>query len=153
MDKFGLLLEDIWGRIAQKVKTNDLDEPLATQLKQQLSRDESNIYPKYRDWILAARENVEAITHYLDVNEHYLGQFKWSDNSLTFTNPDVPRAIAKAQAPLVAAEDHYKRASRAALQNHGDTIKLVLSAMREMEKGMTRHEGADGDSDSGSKPH
>jgi hypothetical protein len=152
MDKFGLLLEEIWGRIAERVKTTDLDEPLATQLKQQLSRDESDIYPRYRDWIIAARENVEAITHYLDVNEHYLGQFKWSDNSLTFTNPDVARAIAKAQVPLLAAEDHYRRAGRAALQNHADTIKFVLSTMREMEKHMTPLKSVDEESASERKP-
>jgi hypothetical protein len=142
MNGFGALLEGVWTRIADKVNASDLDEPLATQLKTQLSRDESDIYPKYRDWILAARENVEAITHYLDVNEHYLGQFHMTNNSLTFTNPSVPADIAKAQAALATAEDHYKRASRAALQNHGDTIKFVLSTLREMEKGMTRRDGA-----------
>ena len=152
MDKFGLLLEDIWRRIAEKVNATDLDEPLATQLKQTLLHDQSDIYPKYRDWILAARENVEAVTQYLDVNEHYLGQFKWSDNSLTFTNPDVPRAIAKAQVPLLAAEEHYRRASRAALQNHGNTIKFVLSTMREMEKRMTMRDGANQPIDPDKKP-
>jgi hypothetical protein len=142
MDNFGALNEQLWAEIQRIVQHNDLDEPFASQLRQKLSLDESDIYPKYRNWILAAREEVAAVTHYLDVNEHYLGQFKWHDNSLTFTNPRVPGDIAKAQAALAAADDHYSLTGRAALQNHGNTVTFVLAAMRDLEKGMTRHESA-----------
>jgi hypothetical protein len=152
MDEFGVLLEDYWARIAEKVKATDLDEPLATQLKEKLSLDQSNVYPNFRAWILAAREDVEAVTHYLDVNEHYLGQFKWGDNSLSYSNPRVPADLSKAQASVATADDHYKRASRAALQNPGKTTTFVLSAMRELEKGMTRHENVYEETDSTEKP-
>jgi hypothetical protein len=151
MDEFGVVLENYWARIAEKVKATDLDEPLASQLKEQLSLDQSNVYPNFRAWILAAREDAEAVTHYLDVNEHYLGQFQMTDNTLSFTDPRVPADLSKAQSPLLAAEEHDKRASRAALQNPVKIIKFVLSALREMEKGMTKREDANEESGSEKK--
>ncbi len=86
------------------------------------------------------------------MNERYLGQFKWGDTSLTFANPRMPADLSKAQASLATADDHYKRASRAALQNPAKTTKFVLSAMRELEKGMTRRESAYEEAASKSKP-
>ena len=71
---------------------------------------------------------------------------------MSFSNPRVALDLSIAQGALAAAEGHYDRAARAAFQNRGNTSKYVLSTMREMEKGMTRHESAYGDSDSESKP-
>jgi hypothetical protein len=140
MDRFATLNEQYWVDIKATVQHSDLDEPYASRLKAALTSDETTVYPRYRDWFSAARENAEAVTHYLDVSEHYLGKFKWGDNRLTFTDPKVARDLAKAQADLVAVEEHYQRASGTALQNHATTIRVVLAALRDLEKGMTRHE-------------
>jgi hypothetical protein len=140
MDRFGQQLEGFWALLADKVNTNDLDEPLATQLRMKLAGDESVIYPKYRAWIRAAHEDIEAINHYLDVNERYHGQFKWGEGSLTFTNPEAAKAISKTQITLIAAERHYRQAAAEALKNQGDTISFAVSEMRDIEKRIATYE-------------
>jgi hypothetical protein len=151
LNRFSAEIENSWAQIAEKVRNNDLDEPLATELNEKLSVDQSNIYPNYRAWIRAAREVVEAVTRYCDFYEHNWGQFKLTENSLTFTDPKVAAALSKVQTRLIAAEEHYRYAAHAALENCGNTIQFVASAMREMEKGMTKREGANVQADSEKK--
>jgi TonB family protein len=129
--------EQLWRQIKKIVDQSDLDQPFEGLLKDKLSLDESDVYPKYRALIPAAREYAEAVTHYLDFNEHYLGQFKRTGGTLTFSNPRVPQDLTKAQLALAAAQVHYESAARAAFQNRGNTLKFVEAAVRDLQKEMT----------------
>lgn len=142
MEDFANILEKDWAKVKAIIDNSDLNEPLQSQLKAKLALDETDRYPKYRAWTAAAHDDVEAVDRYLDVNEHYLGQFKWSDNTLSFTNPKVPGDVAKAQAALNLTEDNYKQAASAALNNRGNTVQFVLATLHEMEKNMTPRKNA-----------
>jgi hypothetical protein len=152
MDKFGAALEESWARIGKIVHASNLDEPLASQLIEQLSLDEIDVYPKYRVWIRAADKKVDALTQYLDMTERYLGQFTWRDNTLSFANPRAAADIGKARVALRAAEEEYDRASRAASGIHGKTIGLVGSAMKDLEINMTPRDGVPKETEVAKKP-
>ena len=151
-EKFVAIHEQLWRQIKRIVDHNNLDEPYASQLKKTLNLDETDVYPKYRALIPAAREEVEADTHFLDVNEHYLGQFKRTGTSLTFSNPRVPQDLGKAQLAVTFAEEHYERVARAAFKNHGNTLKFVQSALRDLEKEIRELMSADQETDTEAKP-
>ena len=136
-EKFVAINEQLWHQIKRIVDHSNLDQPFEDLLKEKLSLDESDVYPKYRALIPAAREYAEAVTHYLDFNEHYLGQFKRVGNTLTFSNPRVPQDLTKAQLALAGAQVHYERAVRVAFQNRGNTLTFVETAVRDLQKEMT----------------
>ena len=141
INRFSADLENLWAQMAEKVRNNDLDEPLATELKEKLSLDQSDIYPKYRAWIRAARKEVGALTRYGDFYEHYRSQFTLTENRFTFTDPKVAAGLSKVQTTLVSAEDNCRRAAEIALENRGNTLQFVASAMPEREREMTSREG------------
>jgi hypothetical protein len=152
MDQFGAALEASWVRIGKIVHTSDLDEPLDLQLREQLSLDEVDVYPKYRAWISAAHQKVEAIHHYLNVSEQYLGQFTWRDNKLVFANPRAAADIGNARAALSAAEEEYDRAARAVTGHHAKTTGFVGSAMKDLEKYMTPRDNVEKKADGEKNP-
>ena len=72
-EEFALAQEQHWANLAAMVKSNDLDEPQASGLRASFAADQAEEFANYRAWFTAARADIAAVAHLLDIAERHLG--------------------------------------------------------------------------------
>jgi hypothetical protein len=133
MDGFSKTLEKSWSQVKAIVDHSDLEEPFQGQLKAELTVDESDVYPKFRAWHAAMGKFIESVDNYLNTSEHYLGQFKWTDESLSFSDRKVATDISKAQSEVRLAQDNYRQLGTAVNLGQNHTLEFVQNTLRELQ--------------------
>jgi hypothetical protein len=136
--EFAAAQERRWTDLGAMVKSNDLDEPLASGLRASFAADEAENFPNYRAWFAAARDETAAVAHLLDIAESHLGQLKWHEGRLTAQDERVATDLNEARSGIAAADRRFDAAGRTAMASPFQTRRFIGSALIELEQGRPR---------------
>ena len=140
-DGFAAAYEHYWTDLEALVQTNDLAEPLASELRASFSADQTETIPNNRGWIGAMRADATAVAHLLDIAERHLGHFQWQDDRLVAADKRAAIDLLPAQKAVAEAEREHNETGRAALHSRNHTVKFVQSALLELNQSMPRSDG------------
>jgi hypothetical protein len=141
-DEFTDANEQLWAEEQEQVRTADLAEPLASQLKDSLSENQSDTIRAHRAWFTAMRADAAAAAaRLLEVADSHLGHLKWQNKRLTTTDSHAATDLAAAQRAVSDAERRCNEMGWAASNRHDHVVEFVRSSMLELEKELRRREG------------
>jgi hypothetical protein len=141
-DGFAAALEKSWAAFEGIVKTNDLDDPLASEFAASWSADSAGMIPNHRAWTLAMRNDGAAVTKLLEVAERHVGQLQYADGHLFTSDKSASIDLLAAQQAVTLAERRCTETGTPSLvRPKYQTVRFVLSALKELEKHMPRTDG------------
>jgi hypothetical protein len=125
-------------QLEKLVAGNALAEPAASGLSANLAAEQADTIPKNRPWIGAMRAEISAVDRLVGVAERHLGKSIWHDNQLVASERRAAAELREAMKAFSQAEQRHDEAGRAALKSQNHISHYVLSALRQLEKGMLR---------------
>jgi len=137
---FASAQEQHWAKLAVMVKSNNLNEPQASGLRASFAADEAEEFANYRAWFTAARADIAAVAHLLDIAERHLGHLKWQQTRLTATDERTATDLAEANNAIAAMDRRFDETGRAALGSPHQTFRFIRVALLELEQGMPRRD-------------
>lgn len=137
---FASAQEQHWADVAAMVNSNDLDEPQASGLKASFANEKSERLANYRAWFTAARADIDAVAHLLDVAERNLGHLKWQETRLIATDERTETDLTQAKSAVAAMDHRFDQTARAALDSPYQTVRFIRVALIELEQGMQRRD-------------
>ncbi len=132
--------EQLWAEEQEQVRTADLAEPLASQLKDSLSDNQTDTNRAQRAWFTAMRAYTSVASRLLDVAGSHLGHLKWQNKRLTTADSRAAPELAAAQRAVSDAERRCNEMGWAASNRHDRVVEFVRSSMLELEKELRRRE-------------
>jgi hypothetical protein len=124
-----------WADLGALVKSNDLDEPQASGLRNSFAGDEAGSFAYYRTWFAAVRADTAAVEHLLDIAERNVGHFKWQEKRLVATDQRTATALSAAQSAIAAADRRFDETGSAALGSPNQTVRFIRAALVQVEQG------------------